>query len=163
MRHRGLSIDEVLALSVDEAVERFADLRPFVRKLAHLQRVGLGYVRLGQPLSTLSGGENQRLRLAGFFAGKRKGHTLFVCDEPTTGLHGQDVALLLEAFRAVVDGGDTLLVIEHHPDVIAAADQVIDLGPDGGEAGGHLLVAGTPDEVAACADSHTGQALRARV
>ena len=160
--HRGLAIHEVLDRTVDEAVQHFRAMKPFTRRMAHLQRVGLGYLKLGQSLSTLSGGENQRLRLAGFFASKRQGRTLFVCDEPTTGLHGQDVALLLDAFQAVVDGGDTLLVIEHHPDVVAAADHVIDLGPEGGAEGGHVVVEGPPAAVAACAASHTGAALRAR-
>jgi excinuclease ABC subunit A len=162
VKRRGLGIDEVLELTVDEALRHFADEKPFVRRLSHLGRVGLGYLKLGQALSTLSGGENQRLRLAGFFAQKRPGRTLFVCDEPTTGLHGADVALLLDAFDAVVDGGDTLVVIEHHPDVIAAADHVIDLGPEGGAEGGRVVVAGPPTEIAACAASHTGAALRAR-
>ncbi len=161
VRCRGLTIDETLQLTVDEARERFADERKLRRRLDVLAEVGLGYLQLGQPLSTLSGGEQQRLRLADFFASKRRGHTLFVCDEPTTGLHGLDVATLVRSFRALVGRGDTLVVIEHHPDLILAADHIVDLGPEGGLEGGHVVASGPPDAVMAVAASHTGRALRA--
>ena len=164
---RSASIDEVLEMTVSEALEFFAGLRDVQRALSPLADVGLEYLRLGQPVPTLSGGEAQRLKLAGHLvenktAGKRlavKGQ-LFLFDEPTTGLHFDDVARLMRAFRRLLSGGHSLLVIEHNLDVVRASDWVIDLGPDGGEQGGHLVGAGTPADLMAIAESHTGQALR---
>jgi excinuclease ABC subunit A len=137
-----------------------------LRILQLLQQVGLGYLRLGQPLSTLSGGENQRLKLAGHLVESRVSDrtdekpTLFIFDEPTTGLHFDDVRVLLQVFQHLVDTGNSVLVVEHNLETIRAADWVIDLGPEAGEAGGRVVVAGPPEIVAACASSHTGAALR---
>ena len=166
----GLSIAEVLDLTVDQAVARFADSPEVVKKLRPLAAVGLGYVTLGQPVPSLSGGEAQRLKLAGHLAEVRRprdtgpgGGTLFLFDEPTTGLHFEDVAVLLAAFRALIAAGDSLVVIEHHLDVIAAADWIIDLGPEGGDGGGEVVCEGPPAAVAAEPRSHTGRALRAHL
>src|SRR5690606_27901397 len=158
------SIAEVLAMTVNEACEFFRDYRDVLRSLEPLQAVGLGYMTLGQPVPTLSGGEAQRLKLAGHLAesaGKRnRKKLLFLFDEPTTGLHFEDVRVLLTAFQRLLDEGHSLLVIEHNLDVIAASDWLIDLGPEGGDGGGELLFAGTPQAIVDCAASHTGQALR---
>ena len=166
----GLSIAGVLDLTVDQAVARFADSPEVVKKLRPLAAVGLGYVTLGQPVPSLSGGEAQRLKLAGHLAEVRRardtgpgGGTLFLFDEPTTGLHFEDVAVLLAAFRALIAAGDSLVVIEHHLDVIAAADWIIDLGPEGGDGGGEVVCEGPPAAVAAEPRSHTGRALRAHL
>ena len=172
----GLSIAGVLDLTVDEAVARFADSPEIARKLAPLSAVGLGYLTLGQPVPSLSGGEAQRLKLAGHLGGLRPGKgtagrrvadaepgggILFLFDEPTTGLHFDDVATLLGAFRALIAAGDSVVVIEHHLDVIAAADWIIDLGPEGGDRGGEIVCEGPPAAVAADPRSHTGRELRA--
>src|SRR5512146_1575435 len=167
---RELSIADVLELTVSEAVQRFRDDREVLRVLQPIVDVGLDYVKLGQPVPTLSGGEAQRLKLAGFLAETvqeqtasrqgvaRKGR-LFLFDEPTTGLHFDDIAKLMRALRKLLAAGHSLIVIEHNLDVIRSADWIVDLGPEGGEAGGALLCAGTPEEVKACAGSHTGRAL----
>ncbi|MBS0414694.1 MAG: excinuclease ABC subunit A, partial [Proteobacteria bacterium] len=166
--HRQLSIADVLELTVSEAVQLFRDDREVLRVLQPIVDVGLDYVRLGQPVPTLSGGEAQRLKLAGFLAEAagapkqplaKKGK-LFLFDEPTTGLHFDDIAKLMRAFRKLLDAGHSLIVIEHNLDVIRSADWIVDLGPEGGEAGGELVCAGTVDDVKAHASSHTGQALR---
>ncbi|KPK53379.1 MAG: excinuclease ABC subunit A, partial [Thiotrichales bacterium SG8_50] len=158
------SIAEVLELTVSEALVFFAEDQDIHRALEPLQAVGLSYLRLGQPVPTLSGGEAQRLKLAGHLAKaaatSKNGNTLFLFDEPTTGLHFDDIAKLLSALRRLLEVGHSLVIIEHNLDVIAAADHIIDLGPEGGEDGGHLICAGTPQQVAANADSHTGAALR---
>ncbi|MGC9159812.1 MAG: excinuclease ABC subunit UvrA, partial [Terracidiphilus sp.] len=161
-----LNIAEVLDLTVAEALQRFRGQAEITRPLQALVDVGLDYLRLGQPTPTLSGGEAQRLKLAGFLAEAAKSRhglarkgTLFLFDEPTTGLHFDDVARLLRALRKLQTAGHTVLVIEHNLDLIAASDWVIDLGPEGGDAGGRLVFAGPPDELAACAASFTGQAL----
>ncbi|MFY9974299.1 MAG: excinuclease ABC subunit A, partial [Chromatiaceae bacterium] len=167
----GLSIADVLDLTASEALARFADDGELRRALEPLTAVGLGYLRLGQPVPTLSGGEAQRLKLAGHLARKGRGPRargrtavpqgmLFLMDEPTTGLHFADIAVLIQALRRLILRGHSLVVIEHNLDLIAAADWVIDLGPEGGEAGGELVCAGTPAEVACHEASHTGQALR---
>lgn len=158
------SIADVLALPVDEALRVFTDQRDVVRALQPLAEVGLGYVQLGQAVPTLSGGEAQRLKLAAHLADtgdSTAGGTLFLFDEPTTGLHFEDIAKLLGAFQRLLDQGHSLLVIEHNLDVIRLADWIIDLGPEAGEQGGYVVAQGTPAEVAAVAASHTGQALRA--
>ncbi len=159
------SIADVLELTVNEAVQFFADNRDVLRGLEPLQAVGLGYVKLGQPVPTLSGGEAQRLKLAGHLAkagGRRQEErALFLFDEPTTGLHFNDVAVLLQAFRRLLAGGHSLLVIEHNLDVMLAADWLIDMGPEGGDGGGEIVCAGSPREVMAVDNSHTGRALKA--
>ena len=154
---------EVLELTVAEALEFFADNPAVLRGLEPLAAVGLDYLRLGQPVPTLSGGEAQRLKLAGYLAqakGKGQGRTLFLLDEPTTGLHFEDIAKLLGAFRRLLEEGHSLVVIEHNLDVIGAADWLIDLGPEGGDGGGEVVCIGTPDQVAGHPASHTGAALR---
>jgi excinuclease ABC subunit A len=160
VKYRGLSIAEALALNVDEASELF-DAIPRVReRLLALRKVGLGYVTLGQAATTLSGGEAQRVKLARELARKATGRTLFVLDEPTTGLHFTDIEALLEALVDLRDQGNTVVVIEHNLDVVACADWVIDMGPEGGNGGGELVVAGSPELVAASSKSHTGRYLR---
>ena len=131
-----------------------------MKKLIPLQEVGLGYIKLGQASSTLSGGENQRVKLAYFLSIEKAQPTIFVFDEPTTGLHFHDIKKLLEAFEALISRGHTIIIIEHNMDVIKCADYVIDLGPEGGKAGGQLVCAGTPEEIAACEASYTGRFLR---
>ena len=133
-----------------------------MQSLDALRDVGLGYLRIGQPMRTLSGGERQRLALASALIARGSGRTLYLCDEPTAGLHADDVERLLGIFDRLVDAGHTVLAVEHNLDVIARADWVIDLGPEGGPGGGQLVVAGTPESVAACDGSHTGRALRDR-
>lgn len=159
LQYAGRSIAEVLALSIDDAVEVFADHSKIVTCLEPLIRVGLGYLSLGQPLSTLSGGEHQRMRLALALA-QGADRTLYVLDEPTTGLHPRDVDLLMSCLRELIDAGGSVVVVEHNLDVIAQADYVIDLGPEGGPGGGRLVAQGTPGDIAKIKQSHTGQALR---
>ncbi len=166
---RSASIDEVLAMTVNEALQFFTGLHDIQRALAPLADVGLDYLSLGQPVPTLSGGEAQRLKLAGYLAEAAKSRLssarvakkgkLFLFDEPTTGLHFDDIAKLMQAFRKLLHAGHSLIVIEHNLDVVRAADWIIDLGPLGGEAGGHLVAAGSPAQIQACTDSLTGQAL----
>jgi excinuclease ABC subunit A len=162
VRYRGLSISDVLDLPIAEACTFFANIPGLQPGLQALDEVGLGYLALGQPARTLSGGEAQRVKLAAELAKTATGRTLYLFDEPTTGLHFVDVARLIRVFRRLVEAGNTVIVIEHQLDLIAAADWVIDLGPEGGEAGGELLVAGTPAEVAQCDRSITGRYLRER-
>jgi len=162
---RPVSIADVLEMTVTEAVAFFGGQREVLRRLEPLEAVGLGYLRLGQPVPTLSGGEAQRLKLAGHLAevgGRKRSESgnLFLFDEPTTGLHFEDIARLLTAFLRLLEAGDSLVVIEHNLDVIAAADWLIDLGPEGGDAGGRVVCAGTPAQVMGCPESHTGRALR---
>ncbi|HWQ15333.1 MAG TPA: excinuclease ABC subunit UvrA [Roseiflexaceae bacterium] len=159
--YRGRNIAEVLDMTVEEGVEFFKDQRLIAHKLRVLNDLGLGYLRLGQSSTTLSGGEAQRVKLAAELGKiKRGGHNLYILDEPTTGLHLADIQRLLDSLNRLVDAGHTVLVIEHHLDVIKTADYVIDLGPEGGHAGGELVAAGTPEEVARCERSHTGRYLR---
>lgn len=158
--YKGHSISDVLNLRVDQAYELFQDHPPLARKLAALREVGLGYLALGQPSHTLSGGEAQRVKLAAELARPASGGTLYVLDEPTTGLHFVDVDRLLLLLNKLVDLGHTVIVIEHHPSVMAAADWIIDLGPEGGQRGGELVAAGPPEEVAACSRGYTSAVLR---
>ncbi len=159
VKYRGLSIADVLSLTVDEAL-RELDAVPRIREqLSALCRVGLGYIKLGQPATTLSGGEAQRVKLARELARRATGRTLYVLDEPTTGLHFADIELLLIALTGLCDAGNTVVVIEHNLELVASADWVIDLGPDGGERGGEIVAVGTPEQVAAVPDSHTGRYL----
>jgi len=160
VKYRGRSIADVLDGTVDEAFELFSVHRKLARTLGTLREVGLGYLALGQPATTLSGGEAQRVKLSRELARAATGRTLYVLDEPTTGLHFEDVRKLLGVLDRLVDAGNTVVVIEHHPDVIAAADWIVDLGPEGGADGGRLVVAGTPKQVAACEASPTGAVLR---
>jgi excinuclease ABC subunit A len=160
VRYRGKSIADVLAMSVDEAAEFFENHDAIRRMLSTLVDVGLGYLTLGQASTTLSGGEAQRIKLATELGRPVAGHTMFILDEPTTGLHSDDIRRLLGVLNRLVEAGNSMLVIEHNLDVIKTADWVIDLGPEGGAAGGRLVVAGTPEAVADCAESHTGRFLR---
>ena len=156
---RGKNIAEVLDLSCEEALEFFAAQPVISRHLRTLVDVGLGYVRLGQPAPTLSGGEAQRVKLASELAKRSTGHTLYVLDEPTTGLHFEDVRKLLDVLQRLVDQGNTVCVIEHNLDVVKSADWVIDLGPEGGEGGGWVVAEGTPEKVAKTFESYTGRFL----
>jgi len=160
VKYKGHSIHDVLEMTADEALNFFADQRNIVRRLRYLSRTGLGYVRLGQPATTLSGGEAQRLKLASHMAAGGKEKLLFVFDEPTVGLHFEDIRKLLSCFQSLVDAGHTVLVVEHNLDVIKYADYVVDLGPEQGEEGGHVVAAGTPEQIARSKGSHTGRFLR---
>ena len=159
------NIYDVLEMTVDQAIEFFTrhGQKKIVRKLTPLQDVGLGYIKLGQSSSTLSGGENQRVKLAYYLSQEKADPTLFIFDEPTTGLHFHDIRKLLEAFDALILRGHSIVIIEHNMDVIKCADHVIDLGPEGGDKGGYLIAAGTPEEVAQCAASYTGQFLQEKL
>jgi excinuclease ABC subunit A len=156
---KGKSIADVLDLEIGQALEFFAAQPKIRRILQVLVDVGLGYVKLGQSSTTLSGGEAQRVKLAAELARPSIGDTLYLLDEPTTGLHFADVQKLVQVFHRLVERGSSVVVIEHHLDVLKSADWIVDLGPEGGAAGGQLVVAGTPEQVAACAASHTGRAL----
>lgn len=162
VRYKGLNIAEVLNLSIEEAIQFFANVPSIRTRLQTLHDVGLGYLKLGQPAPSLSGGEAQRVKLAAELSRRATGRTLYLLDEPTTGLHFADIERLLQILNRLVDAGNTIIVIEHHLDVIRAADWVIDLGPEGGAAGGEVIAQGTPEEVAHVARSYTGQALRPR-
>jgi excinuclease ABC subunit A len=160
VRFKGKSISDVLDMSVEEALSFFAKIPKLRRKLQTLHDVGLDYIKLGQPATTLSGGEAQRIKLAKELSKVATGRTLYILDEPTTGLHFADIEKLLDVLQRLVDAGNTVLVIEHNLDVIKQADWIVDLGPEGGEAGGEVVAAGTPEQVAAVEDSFTGQFLR---
>jgi excinuclease ABC subunit A len=160
VKYKGKNISDVLDMTVEEALQFFSNIPKIKRKLQTLHDVGLDYIKLGQSATTLSGGEAQRVKLATELARKSTGKTLYILDEPTTGLHFADVDKLLEMLQRLVDGGDTVLVIEHNLDVIKAADYIIDLGPEGGNRGGTVVAAGTPEEVAANPLSYTGQFLK---
>ncbi len=160
VRYKGKNIAEVLQLTIREAILFFKDVKKLIGKLKVLDEVGLGYLRLGQSATTLSGGEAQRVKLAAHLAQKTKAQTLFIFDEPTTGLHFEDINKLLAAFRALIDNGGSLLVIEHNLDVIKTADYVIDLGPEGGIGGGEIVATGTPEKIAKVKNSHTGNYLK---
>jgi excinuclease ABC subunit A len=157
---QGQNIDDVLEMTIHEALPLFEDVPAAASRLSLMADVGMGYLRLGQPATTLSGGEAQRVKLARELGRRSKGRVLYLLDEPTTGLHVADVAQLLAVLQRLVDAGNTVAVIEHNLDVIAAADWVIDLGPEGGEAGGRIVAQGRPEEVAAVEGSYTGAALR---
>ncbi len=159
VKFRGKSIADVLAMTVDEALPYFSAVPRIRERLAILQQVGLGYVALGQQATTLSGGEAQRVKLSKELARRATGRTLYILDEPTTGLHSEDVRKLLDVLHALVDQGNTVLVIEHNLDVIKTADWVLDMGPEGGDGGGRIVAEGTPEDIADCAESHTGRFL----
>ncbi|MFM2347358.1 MAG: excinuclease subunit UvrA, partial [Pseudomonadota bacterium] len=158
--YKGRNITEVLELTVEDAREFFSAVPSIARKLQTLMDVGLGYIRLGQSATTLSGGEAQRVKLALELSKRDTGRTLYILDEPTTGLHFADIELLLRVLHQLCEAGNTIVVIEHNLDVIKTADWLLDMGPEGGSGGGMLLAAGTPEDIAACAASHTGRFLR---
>ena len=158
--YKGKNIYEVLELTVDEACDFFKNIAKIANKLRTLNDVGLGYIKLGQAATTLSGGEAQRVKLASELQRKATGKTLFVLDEPTTGLHSHDVKILLEVIHRIVNNGDSVIVIEHNLDVIKNADYIIDLGPEGGDDGGTIVATGTPEDVAKVKASYTGKYLK---
>jgi len=160
VRYRGRSIRQVLDLTVREALTFFSSSPKVLRRLHVLDEIGLGYLRLGQPATTLSGGEAQRIKIAAHLSSNSGERLLYILDEPTTGLHFDDIAKLLTAFRKLLEAGHTLLVIEHNLDVIKTADSIIDLGPEGGDGGGRVVATGTPEQVAQIETSYTGQYLR---
>jgi excinuclease ABC subunit A len=159
VRFKGKTIADVLEMPVEEAVTFFQHIPKVHRRLETLRDVGLGYIRLGQPATTLSGGEAQRVKLATELSKIATGRTLYILDEPTTGLHFADVQRLLEVIQRLVDTGNTVVVIEHNLDIIKSADRLIDMGPEGGDEGGMVIATGTPEEVAATPGSHTGEFL----
>jgi excinuclease ABC subunit A len=160
VKYKGKSIADILQMNIEEAVEFFKAIPKIHRKLETLLEVGLGYIRMGQPATTLSGGEAQRVKLASELSKRSTGSTLYILDEPTTGLHFEDVRRLLAVLHRLVDQGNTVLVIEHNLDVIKTADWVIDLGPEGGNGGGEIIATGTPESIATNERSHTGRFLK---
>jgi excinuclease ABC subunit A len=156
IEYRGQNIFQVLNMTVSEALEFFENIPAIKRILGTLDQVGLGYIHLGQPATTLSGGEAQRVKLSSELAKRSTGKTLYVLDEPTTGLHFQDIQLLLNVLSRLVDRGNTVIVIEHNIDVIKTADYIIDLGPEGGDLGGEVVATGSPEDVAKNPKSYTG-------
>jgi excinuclease ABC subunit A len=160
VKYKNKNIHEILEMTIDEACELFKPIPKIYRKLETLQQVGLGYIRMGQPATTLSGGEAQRIKLAAELSKRQTGNTIYILDEPTTGLHFDDVKRLLGVLHKLVDQGNTVLVIEHNLDVIKTADWLIDMGPEGGHGGGRVIATGTPEDVAAVGESYTGRFLR---
>ncbi len=168
IEYRGKNINDVLGMTINQAIEFFSESKGaqekrIIKRLKPLQDVGLGYVKLGQSSSTLSGGENQRVKLAYFLSNEKQDPTLFIFDEPTTGLHFHDINTLLKSFNQLIERGHTVLIIEHNMDVIKCADHIIDMGPEGGKEGGYVVCAGTPEEVASCATSYTGKYLKEKL
>jgi excinuclease ABC subunit A len=157
--YKNHNIAEVLDMTVEEAIQFFENIPPVQRKLEVLHDVGLGYIRLGQPATTLSGGEAQRVKLASELSKRGTGKTLYILDEPSTGLHFEDVKLLMAVLDELVDRGNSVLVIEHNPDIIRLADYIIDLGPEGGDRGGEVIFAGSPKDIVRSKRSHTGRML----
>lgn len=160
VRYKGKNISEVLDMTIEEATEFFANIPKIKNKIKTLNDVGLGYVKLGQSSTTLSGGEAQRVKLATELSRRSTGKTVYILDEPTTGLHTHDVAKLITILDRLVEQGNTVIVIEHNLDVVKVADNVIDLGPDGGDRGGTIVAQGTPEEVSCVGQSYTGQFLK---
>jgi excinuclease ABC subunit A len=150
-------------MTINKAVEYFANVPSIYHKIKTLQDVGLGYIKLGQQSTTLSGGEAQRVKLATELARRDTGKTLYILDEPTTGLHFEDVRVLLEVLNKLVDRGNTIIVIEHNLDVVKMADYIVDLGKEGGKAGGNVIFSGSPENLAECSDSYTGKYLKAEL
>ena len=159
IRFKGMTIADVLNMPCEDALEFFSAQPPIRRHMQTLVDVGLGYIRLGQPATTLSGGEAQRVKLASELSKRSTGHTIYILDEPTTGLHFEDIRRLLGVLDRLVSGGNTVVVIEHNLDVIKTADWIVDMGPEGGIGGGTVVAAGTPEQVAATPESHTGRYL----
>ena len=157
VKYKGKSIYDVLEMTVEEGLEFFRNMPKIARKLQTLYDVGLGYIKLGQPATTLSGGEAQRVKLATELSKRPTGRTIYILDEPTTGLHTADVHKLIDVLQKLVDAGNTVVVIEHNLDVIKTADYIIDMGPEGGDRGGTVIAKGTPEEVAKVKKSYTGQ------
>jgi excinuclease ABC subunit A len=160
VRFKGKSIADVLDMTINQAVAFFQNQPPIVRKLKAMQDVGLGYIKLGQSSTTLSGGESQRVKLATELGKTDTGRTLYILDEPTTGLHFEDIRVLMSVLHRLVDRGNTVIVIEHNMDVIMQADHIIDMGPDGGQGGGHVVVCGTPEQVAGSNMGYTSAFLK---
>jgi excinuclease ABC subunit A len=158
--YKGKNIAEVLDLSIEEALEFFANIPRIKRKLKTMNEVGLGYIRLGQPAPTLSGGEAQRVKLSRELSKIATGNTIYILDEPSVGLHTHDVAKLIDALNRLVDKGNTVIIIEHNLDIIKVADHIVDLGPEGGDRGGTIVAEGTPEQVATVPNSYTGQFLK---
>jgi len=156
VRYKGQTISDVLDMTVNRAVDFFSNVPSIYHKIKTIQDVGLGYIRLGQPSTTLSGGEAQRVKLATELARRDTGKTLYILDEPTTGLHFEDVRVLLDELDKLVNKGNTVIVIEHNMDVIKMADYIIDLGKEGGKEGGEIVFSGTPEQLARCRNSYTG-------
>jgi excinuclease ABC subunit A len=163
VRYRGKSIADVLDLTINRAVEFFENIPSIYQKVKTLQSIGLGYIKLGQPSTTLSGGESQRIKLATELMRKDTGNTLYILDEPTTGLHFEDIRILLDVLNKLTDKGNTIIVIEHNLDVIKVADHIIDIGPEGGRDGGHLLGCGTLEEIVQNPESYTGAFLKKEI
>ena len=159
VRYKGKNISQVLDMTVDQALDFFGKISKMRTKLQTLADVGLGYIRLGQPATTLSGGEAQRVKLSRELSKRATGRTVYILDEPTTGLHFADIQKLLDVLDRLTDAGNTIIVIEHNMDVIKSADYIIDLGPEGGDKGGHVVGCGTPEEIARLPASHTGRFL----
>ena len=160
VRYKGKSIYDVLEMTVEEGCQFFANHPRIYNKLKTLYDVGLGYIKIGQPSTTLSGGEAQRIKLATELSKRSTGKTIYILDEPTTGLHIADVHRLINVLQKFVDSGNTVVVIEHNLDLIKTADHIIDLGPEGGDGGGTVIAEGTPEEIAACPSSYTGRYLK---
>ena len=168
IEYHGKNINDVLDMTINQAIEFFSAYpgnteNKIIKRLQPLQDVGLGYIKLGQSSSTLSGGENQRVKLAYFLSNEKLEPTIFIFDEPTTGLHFHDIKTLLKAFNALIDKGHTVIIIEHNMDVIKCADYIIDMGPEGGDKGGYLVCEGTPEDVANCSNSYTGKFLKEKL
>ena len=165
VKFQGKNIDDILNMTITEAIQFFTEhkQKTIVNRLRPLEDVGLGYIKLGQSSSTLSGGENQRVKLAYFIGQEKQEPTLFIFDEPTTGLHFHDIQRLLDAFNALIARGHTILIIEHNMEIIKCADHVIDMGPDGGDRGGEVIAFGTPEKIAACEKSLTGKFLKEKL
>lgn len=159
VRFKGKNISDVLNMTINQAVEFFENIPKLQHKIKMLQLVGLGYIKLGQSSTTLSGGESQRVKLSSELAKKDTGKTIYILDEPTTGLHFEDIRVLLEVLNKLVDRGNTVIVIEHNLDVIKAADYLIDIGPEGGRKGGQLVATGRPEDILKVKNSYTGQFL----
>ena len=165
VEYKGVNIYDVLEMTVSEAIDFFgkqkgATEKKITKKIQPLHDVGLGYIKLGQSSSTLSGGENQRVKLAYFLGEEKDRPTIFIFDEPTTGLHFHDIKTLLKAFNSLIERGHTIIIIEHNMEIIKSADYIIDIGPEGGKAGGNIVCTGTPEEISNCKDSHTGRFLK---
>ena len=160
MRYKGKTIYDVLDMTVDEAVEFFENIPTLKRRIETIKEVGLGYIRLGQPSTELSGGEAQRMKLASELSKKSTGRTIYILDEPTTGLHFADVHKLTDILKRLTAGGNTVVVIEHNLDVIKTADYIIDMGPEGGDGGGTVVTAGIPEDIVKVKESYTGKYLK---
>jgi excinuclease ABC subunit A len=163
IKYKGRTVSDVLDMTIEEALGFFSNIPAISKKLQTLNDVGLGYLRLGQPATTLSGGEAQRIKLSAELSRRDTGRTVYILDEPTTGLHFADVSKLLNVLKRLVDLGNTIIVIEHNLDVIGSADWIVDLGPEGGEGGGRMVVAGTPEQVSENQGSYTGKYLKPKL